>query len=90
MGVDRGKIEMLLDPTHARFEVADQDPMADDDRMIFDHRAAQAVDLLAELLARRLVLGVGPRLHRREVRGDVGAQRAHFRFQLGLEFTEVA
>ena len=28
MGVDRGKIEMLLDPAHARLEVADQDAMA--------------------------------------------------------------
>ena len=88
MGVEGGKIEMLLDPAHARFEFADQDPVADDDRMIFDDGAAQAGDLVAELLARRLVLGVGPRLHRREVRSDVGAQGLHVGLQLGPEFAE--
>ena len=52
--------------------------MADDDRMIFDDGAAKPGDLVAELLARRLVLGVGLGLHRREVGGDVGAQRMEF------------
>ena len=39
MRVERREIEMLLYPPHARLEVADQNAMADDRRVIFDDRA---------------------------------------------------
>ena len=42
---------MLLDAAQAGFELADQDAVAYDGRVVFDHGAAQSDDLLAQLLA---------------------------------------
>ena len=51
VGIERGQVEMLLDAAHAGFEFADEDAVADDRGMVFDHRAAESDDLFAELLA---------------------------------------
>jgi hypothetical protein len=45
---------MLFYPAKARLEFADQDSVADNHRMIFDHRAPEAHNLIAELLAGRI------------------------------------
>lgn len=77
-----GKIEMLFDPAKARLELADQDAVANNDRMIFDHRAPEAHNLIAELLAGRIDLGV----YGQDVECDSGGQRADFRLKLGAGF----
>ena len=41
---------MLLDPAHARLELADDHVMPDDGGVVVDHRAAQSDNLFAELL----------------------------------------
>jgi hypothetical protein len=53
---------MLLDAPHARLKLADQNAVADDGGMVFDHRATQSDDLFAELLAGREEVGrdIGP------------------------------
>ena len=71
--IERGQVEVLLDAAHARFELADQDAVAEDGGVIFDDRAAQAHDLLAQLLAGRQDIG-----------RDVCAQRMHFGFRRPL------
>ena len=61
---------MQLDPAHARVEVADEHAMADDRGVIVDHGAAQADDLVAQLLP-----------HRQQIGGDVGAKEEQVRVQ---------
>ena len=53
---------MLLDPADTRLELADDHAMADDGRMVVDHRPAKSDNLLAELLAGG-----------QEIGGDVGS-----------------
>lgn len=66
LGVDRRHFETLFDPPDARLKLADEDPVTDHSGVIFDHRSAQADDLVGEFLARR-----------HEIGGNVGAERAH-------------
>ena len=42
---------MLLDAAQPGLQIADNHPVTDHRGMLFDHRAAQADDLLAEFLA---------------------------------------
>ena len=53
---------MLLDPADTRLELADDHAVADDRRVVVDHRAAKSDNLLAELLTGG-----------QEIGGDVGA-----------------
>ena len=62
--IERRQVEMLLDAAQARVEIADQHAVADDGCVVVDDRAAQADDLLGQLLAVD-----------KEVGGDVGAER---------------
>jgi hypothetical protein len=79
--LERGKIEVLLDPAHARLELADQNAMADDRGMVFDYRAAQPDDLLAQLLAGRKEIGGDIGAQRMEVGSDIGAERVQVGFR---------
>ena len=80
VSVPGGKVEMLLDPAKARLGLADQDCVTDNDRMVVDHRAPQAHDLVAELFAGCVDLGV----YSQDIGSDVGPQRTHFGLKLGL------
>ena len=55
------------------------------DGMIFDHRAPEADDLVAELLSGRLDLSV----YGQDIGGDGGRQRTDLRLKLGLGFRDV-
>ena len=81
MGVDGWHVEALLDATHARFEFANfeaiaqlssGDAVTNDRGMIFDRGASEPDDLIAKFLACR-----------REVGGNVGPQRVDFRADVG-------
>jgi hypothetical protein len=87
--VGRRQIEMLFDPPDAGLEIADDRPVPNHRRVVFDNGAAQADDLLAELLARleQVCRDVGAqRVH---VCGDVGAQRLDIRFQFSFHLGRV-
>ena len=62
----RRQVEMQLDAAQARVEIADQHAMADHRCVVVDDGAAQADDLLGQLLA-----------HDNQVRCDVGAEGIH-------------
>ena len=74
---------MLLDAAHARFELADQVAVAGDGGVVFDHRATQALDLLAQFLGQRQNIGryvcaqlmhFGPQFGQLVLAGQFGAQ----------------
>ena len=81
MRVHRRKVQVLLHPAHPRLKLADNDPVADDRRMIFHHRATQSDDLLAQLLARH-----------DQIRRHVGAKRVYFtpKLSLGRQIREIS
>jgi hypothetical protein len=64
---------VLLEPANAVLQLADQHPVPDDGRVIFDQGAANADDLLASFF-----------LHSQQVGGDVGPQRVQVSLQVGL------
>jgi hypothetical protein len=76
---------MLFDPAQAGLELADQDSVADDDRMIFDHRAPEADNLIAEFLPGR----IDPGVYGQDVGRDSGGQRIDVRLKLGTGFREI-
>ncbi len=69
---------MLLDATQARLQLADENAMADDGGVVFDHGPTQPDDLLPGLL----VLCRLPSVHRQQVGGNIGAQRMEVALQL--------
>src|ERR1700691_3671751 len=68
---------MLLDPPHARLELADDHAVADDGGVVVDHRAAESNNLFAKLLTGRHEIGrdvgaKGPQVRlRRHIRANL-------------------
>ncbi len=83
MRVERRQVQVLLDTAQPRLELADDDATPDDGGVVFDERAAQPDDLLAEVLARVLVFGGLPRFHCQQVGGDIRAEGVHLRSDVG-------
>src|SRR5262249_38937055 len=69
----------LLDPTHARLELADEHAMTDDGGVVFDHGPPEPDDLIGELLAH----GQHVRSYLNDFGTQVGDLRP-YRFQVSL------
>jgi hypothetical protein len=75
---------MLLDPADTRLELADDHAMADDGRMVVDHRAAKSDNLLAELPTGGQHIGGDVSAKRVHVGGDVGTKGLQIRLRRHL------
>ena len=76
---------MLLDAAKARLELADRNPVTNNNGMILDNRAPEAHDLVAELFAARVDLGVCGQ----DIGSDVGPKRMNVGLEIGSGFRDI-